>query len=402
MNMLSRRELLKSAALGAVTAGLPSLSFATAETDARLVLVVLRGAVDGLALAPSYGDGNYRVQRGELALPAPGQEGGVRKLDGLFGLHPSLRNIQSEFERGSAVLVHAVASPYRERSHFDGQDVLENGGARVGALRDGWLNRAIAPLGGSLGNEQAIAMAQNTPLVLRGAQSVTSWAPSRMPDTDDGTLQRIQDLYANDEFFSLRLAQALRSREIGEDMDTTQRRPGRGNEAQQAREMMQSTARFLTAPDGPRIAVLEAGGWDTHANQGAATGQLANRLRFLDEGIGELRKGLGATWERTVVLVVTEFGRTVRVNGTRGTDHGTASAALVLGGAVNGGRVVADWPGLAAGDLYEQRDLQPSTDIRSVFKGVLVEHFELDSAFVERSVFPDSGKARILEGLLKA
>jgi uncharacterized protein (DUF1501 family) len=319
----------------------------------------------------------------------------------MFGLNPSLSGIYEEFEKRQALIVHAIASPYRERSHFDGQDVLENGGADVGMLRNGWLNRALAPLGGSLGNEAAIAMAQNTPLVLRGENSVTSWAPSQLPDADDGTLRRLQDLYAEDEFFATRLAQALKSQEIADAQNGMDNMQKRGNDAAQMLTMMQATARFLTADNGPRIAVLEAGGWDTHANQGATTGALANRLAGLDAGLVALRDGLGKTWTDTVVAVVTEFGRTVKVNGTRGTDHGTATAAILLGGAVNGGRVLADWPGLSQSDLYEGRDLRPTADSRSLFKGILADHLQIPGAMLERSVFPDSRAAKPMQDLIR-
>jgi len=399
--MVTRRDILRTAGAGALVSALPGVAFARANTDARLVLVVLRGAADGLAVAAPYGDGNYRRVRGELALPSPGQEDGVLKLDGMFGLHPSLAAVYDEYQNDRALIVHAIASPYRDRSHFDGQDVLENGAAAVGLLRDGWLNRALAPLGGALGNEAAIAMAQNTPLVLRGDNSVTSWAPSQLPDADDSTIQRLQDLYADDEFFATRLAQALKSQEIAADQGGMDRMRNRGNDAEQARTMMQATARFLTADDGPRIAVVEAGGWDTHANQGGAAGALANRLAGLDGGLAALRDGLGPAWSSTVVVVVTEFGRTVHVNGTRGTDHGTATAAILLGGAVNGGRVVADWPGLGKADLYAGRDLMPTTDTRSLFKSVLAEHLDIPDSFIDSTVFPDSAAARPIRDLIR-
>ena len=399
--MITRRDILRTAGTGALLASLPAVVFAKANTTARLVLVILRGAADGLAVAAPYGDGNYRKVRGELALPSPGQDNGLLKLDGMFGLHPTLSTVYDEFRDDQALIVHAVASPYRERSHFDGQDVLENGAAAVGSLRDGWLNRALAPLGGSLGNETAIAMAQNTPLLLRGDNSVTSWAPSQLPDADDSTIRRLEDLYATDEFFATRLAQALKSQAIAADQDSLEPRRNRGNAAEQVRTTLAATARFLTADDGPRIAVVETGGWDTHANQGAATGALANRLAGLDGGLAALRDGLGTAWSNTVVAVVTEFGRTVHVNGTRGTDHGTATATILLGGAVDGGRVVADWPGLRSADLYQGRDLMPTTDVRSVFKGVLADHLQLAEAFIDDTVFPGSAAARPLRGLIK-
>jgi uncharacterized protein (DUF1501 family) len=400
--MISRRDILRTACAGAVASTLPGLAFANAETDARFVLVILRGAADGLAIAPPYGDGNYRKVRGELAMPAPGQDDGINKLDGLFGLHPSLPTVFDEYRREQALLIHAVASPYRERSHFDGQDVLENGAASVGILRDGWLNRALGPMGGSLGDEVAIAMAQNTPLVLRGDNSVTSWAPSQLPDAETSTLQRLQTMYASDEFFSTRLTQALEAQSIANSEMDMGKMTSRGNDAQQIRTMAQATARFLNAEDGPRIAVLEAGGWDTHANQGTTTGALANRLEGLDGGLRTLRDELGNTWSKTIVAVVTEFGRTVAVNGTRGTDHGTASAAILLGGAVNGGRVIADWPGLGKSDLYQGRDLQPTTDMRSLFKGVLGDHFELPDTLLNKAVFPDSTAALALKDVVRS
>lgn len=396
--MMNRRELLRALGFSAAMCGVPGLTLASAETDARFVLVILRGAVDGLALAAPYGDHDYAGVRGELAVAKPGRDAGLLELDGFFGLHPSLNELHARYRSKEAVIVHAVASPYRSRSHFDGQDLLENGGTRTGLFRNGWLNRALAPL--SNGNEIAIALAQNTPLVLRGDNSATSWAPSRLPDADDSTIARLKRLYADDEFFASRLEQAIKSRELAADMSGE--RPRRGNEAQQFGEFMKAAARFLTADNGPRIAVVELGGWDTHANQGAADGALANRFSALDTGFTGLREGLGDTWKNTAVAVATEFGRTAHVNGTRGTDHGTATAAVLLGGAINGGNVIADWPGLGRNDLHAGRDLQPTMDLRCVFRAVLEQHLGLSPEFVERTVFPDSVTAEPLRNLIRA
>ncbi len=395
--MMNRRELLRAIGLTAFASHVPGLAFANAETDSRLVLVVLRGAVDGLALAAPYGDGDYGDVRGELALAQPGSPNGLLDLDGFFGLHPALKGVHQHFIKGEATLVHAIASPYRARSHFDGQDLLESGGSTVGGLRDGWLNRALAPIAGD--HEVAIALAQNTPLILRGANSVTSWAPSQLPDADASTITRLQRLYADDEFFATRLEQALSSQEIAEGMAASSRR--RGNDARRFEELMSSAARFLVAPGGPRIAVVELGGWDTHANQGAESGALANRFAALDTGLANLRDGLGGAWRDTAVAVVTEFGRTVHVNGTRGTDHGTATAALLIGGAINGGNVVADWPGLGKKDLFAGRDLHPTADLRSLFKGLLEQHLAIDEGFIEKTIFPDSKSARPLGNLIR-
>jgi len=399
--MVSRRTLLQQIGLTSLASVAPLVSFARAETDARFVLVVLRGAVDGLALAPPYGEGKYRKLRGELAISSPSSSDGVLKLDGLFGLHPAFRNTKRLYDNGEALVIHAAASPYRERSHFDGQDILENGAGTGGMYRDGWLNRAIGPLGSKLGEETAIALAPNTPLVLRGNNSVSSWAPSQLPEADDATLRRIENLYAEDEFFSSRFAQALRSQDIGNDMGGASTRR-RGNEVEQLRAAFVSATKFLTTENGPTVAVLEAGGWDTHANQGAASGSLANRFRGLDDGLAALESGMGEHWRSTVVAVVTEFGRTVKVNGTRGTDHGTATAALLMGGAVYGGRVIADWPGLGNSDLYGGRDLYPTTDLRSVFKSVLADHLSLAESHIDNVVFPKSTSAKAIEGLIRA
>jgi uncharacterized protein (DUF1501 family) len=394
--MITRRKVITGMGLGVVAAGLPTVSFARANTDVRLVLFILRGAVDGLAVAPPWSENQYRSLRGELAIDS----GEVLNLDGMFGLHPSLSNTFELYNRNEALVVQAVASPYRERSHFDGQDVLENGSTTAGDLRNGWLNRAIGPLGGTFGDESAIALAQNTPLILRGDNSVSSWAPSQLPHANDDTLRRIESLYARDEFFATRFRQALDSQQIAGSMqDMAGGR--RNNELEQWNELAESTAKFLTADGGPQVAVLECGGWDTHANQGAGTGYLANRLAALDKAIGTLRSELGDTWYDTAVAVVTEFGRTAKINGTRGTDHGTGGAALLLGGAVNGGQVLADWPGLASKDLYEGRDLYPTMDLRSVFKSLLLEHLQLDAAFVEKAVFPGSASAKPIDGLIR-
>jgi len=367
---------------------LANQAFAATTDDARFVLVILRGALDGLAAVPAYGEGRYRSLRGALALAAPGEDGGVLPLDGLFGLHPSLPNLHDLYRQGELAVAHAVASPYRERSHFDGQKVLEAGGTNPGTSAGGWLNRALVAMTEAGADREAIALAESVPLVLRGPATVGSWAPSRLPDSDEDTLARVRRMYeATDPELAGRLTDALNARDLaGAAGMEGGMRPG----GQTLAPLTAAAAKFLAADDGPRIAVLEASGWDTHANQGAATGTLANRLSQLDAGIASLRTELGAHWDRTTVVVVTEFGRTVAVNGTRGTDHGTAGAGFIAGGSVDGGRIIADWPGLGERDLYEDRDLRPTLDLRGLFKGVLQEQFGVAEAALETSVFPES------------
>jgi uncharacterized protein (DUF1501 family) len=385
---MDRRQLLRTGATLALAGPLASRAFAAATDDARFALVILRGGLDGLAAVPPYGEGGYARLRGPLALGAPGGDGSVLPLDGLFGLHPALANFHRMYSEGQLAIAHAVASPYRERSHFDGQKVLEAGGTSPETSDGGWLNRALAALAEESFGRHAIALADSVPLVLRGPITVSSWAPSRLPDTDEDTLARVREIYeATDQALAAQLTEALNARNLAGDAGMEGGMRGGG---QQLAPLATAAGRFLAAADGPRIAVLESGGWDTHANQGAAAGTLAQRLQQLDNGIASLKTELGSIWEKTTVVIVTEFGRTVAANGTRGTDHGTAGVAFVAGGTIAGGRVIADWPGLGERDLYEGRDLMPTLDMRALFKGVLGEQYGLSARALDSVVFPES------------
>jgi len=396
--MATRRTLLATGTTLTLLAPFARLASAAAKPDARLVLVILRGGLDGLAAVPPYAEPAYAQTRGTLALGGPGTEDGVLDLDGTFGLHPALPSLHAMYRAREALVLHATATPYRERSHFDAQNVLEAGGVSPSATADGWLNRALAALDSTGAAREAVALADSVPLVLRGELAVTSWAPSQLPETDDDTLARVRRLYeAADPKLAASLSSALEARSLAGDSNDA-RMGGRGGA--NVAPLAAAAARFLASAAGPRVAVLDAGGWDTHANQGGAQGPLALRLRGLDQGLQLLKTELGTVWRDTSVLVVTEFGRTVAVNGTRGTDHGTAGCAFLLGGAVAGGRVLADWPGLATRDLHEGRDLRPTTDLRAVFKAVLHERFGLGEAALARSVFPASDAVAPLDGLI--
>lgn len=430
MRTLKRREFLHAGALALSGALLTSrLAFArTGTSKSRLVFIVMRGALDGLAAAPPYGDPDYAGLRRELALKAPGSPGGALPLNGFFGLHPSLKFLGDTYTARELVVFHAIATPYRERSHFDGQDVLENGSVQPHAVQTGWLNRALASLqsGNGQSKELGVALGQNIPLVMRGPASVTSWSPSKLAALDEDTLERITDLYASDPLLSARLADALAVDAIAgapgaimqaaaasapavnananvPNTDTPTNQPLlRRAKPMRYTEVVRAAAGFLRRDDGPQAAVFDTTGWDTHANEGNAEGQLAARLAALDAGLRTLKEELGPVWSDTAVLLATEFGRTAATNGTRGTDHGTATAAFLLGGAVQGGRVLADWPGLSSRSLYEARDLKPTTDLRSVLKGVLSEHLLVSSSALETSVFPNSTVARPVKGLFRA
>jgi uncharacterized protein (DUF1501 family) len=411
--MRNRREFLAaSVRLGVATAlagTLPGVSFAAAPGNPPFVVVILRGALDGLSAVPPYGDPAYEDARGPIAIARPGAPQGALDLDGFFGLHPAMPLLHERYTAQELVVVHATASAYRERSHFDGQNVLENGGDRPSGSASGWLNRALGSLAGR--RIDGLALGQNVPLILRGPVPVGSWAPSRLPEVEPELIGRLRDLYSNDSTLAGRLDEASRMETLADDesimgdapgqtMGNTRALPKAGG-AERLKLIAETAGRMIAAPQGPRIAVFDAGGWDTHAGEGAGEGQLAGRLRGLDQVLDALRLGLGSEWSRTAVLVCTEFGRTVQVNGTRGTDHGTGAAAFLLGGAVRGGRMVADWPGLAEKQRYEGRDLRPTTDLRAVAKGVLRDHLGLSERAL-LDVFPGSDRVAAARDLIRA
>jgi uncharacterized protein (DUF1501 family) len=382
---LHRRSLLGAGSALMLSALGAHAAVAQTRGDRKLVLVILRGAMDGLAAVAPLADPRYASLRGRLALNS---SAALALSDG-FALHPRLTFLKQSWDARELAIMHAAATPYRERSHFDGQDVLESGGARVFAADDGWLNRALALTPGARG----LAIADTVPLVLRGQAPTSSWAPSLAQDASADTLMRLGDLYAGDTLLAPALAEALRTQAIVEEAgaaDMSGARPRRAGGAAY-RGVAEPAARLLSAPDGPACAVLSFDGWDTHANQGAGEGLLAARLGGLDEALRTLKDGLGPTWRNTVVIVASEFGRTVAVNGSGGTDHGTGGVAFALGGAVRGGRMVGDWPTLAA--LHEGRDLAPANDMRGLFMAALRDHWGLNRAALNNTVFPGGVRA---------
>jgi uncharacterized protein (DUF1501 family) len=400
-----RRFLLGTGALAA-SAALPGVLFAHTGGSSRLVVVILRGALDGLAAVPPYADPDYASLHRELAIAAPGGPGGALALNNTFGLHPSLAFLQERYSAGELIVFNAVASPYRDRSHFDGQNVLENGLSKPMGSADGWLNRALLalPRRAAGPGERAVAINLNVPLILRGEAPVVSKSPQAAADVDEDLLARLADLYSNDDWFSARLSEAVQTEKMVDDAGalTMPKDAVRPAAADRVSAVAHMAASLMRNDGGPEMAVIEASGWDTHANQGGANGALAQRLAGLDKALRVLADELGPLWPQTAVLVVTEFGRTAAVNGTRGTDHGTGGCAFLAGGAVRGGRVIADWPGLKRAALLDNRDLRPTLDLRSVFKAVLGEHMHVDANTLAKRVFPDSSGARPLQGLIRA
>ncbi len=386
----SRRALIGSAAGCFGWAFLPRWVRAAGARDTRFVTIILRGALDGLSAVAPVGDPDYAGLHGALALGRDGPHAAL-PLDGFFALNPAMPNFAALFERKQAAIVHATATGYRDRSHFDGQDVLESGQPGPGMTASGWLNRALAllPAGERVATPRGLAVGAVSPLVIRGDAPVLGWAPQAMPAANDDLAQRLLALYASrDPALHDNLASGLASTRIaGNDAMNPRGRMDRPEGMVQA---AQGAARLLAAEDGPRIAALAFDGWDTHVNEGGATGRLAQLLGGLDGAIGALRDGLGSAWADTTVLAVTEFGRTAHINGTVGTDHGTGTVAFLAGGAVKGGRVLADWPGLKPNQLFEGRDLAPTTDLRAIIKGALNVQWGLSEAALASDVFPGS------------
>jgi uncharacterized protein (DUF1501 family) len=380
--MLDRRSLLAhGCALGAAGLFAPRIAFAKgAATERRLVFVIQRGAADGLATLAPTGDPAYAALRGGLAADFAG----TPQLGGLFAMHPALKQIGELYTAKQALFVHATASPYRDRSHFDGQNVLETGGALPYDLKSGWLNRLLALLPAD--SSRALAISSTIPAALRGPVHVSSYAPSALPQANDDLLQRVGQLYEGDPLLHPLWNEAMQTRAMAGGLDA--------GDARGAAAAGKLAASLMTGAQGARVVMLETNGWDTHAGQ---LGRLRAQLTGLDALVGGLKDGLGAAWNDTLVLVATEFGRSAAANGTGGTDHGTAGLAMLLGGAVNGGRILADWPGLGQSQLYEARDLRPTTSLDAVLAGAVAGHFALDPARAMRELFPASSGKPVLE-----
>nr|WP_321915237.1 DUF1501 domain-containing protein [Paraburkholderia sp. J11-2] len=382
--MVSRRHFLRVAAAGAgAMLVAPQIVFASVATERRFVFVIQRGAADGLNIVVPYAEPAYATLRGPLAIDIDR----ATKLDGTFALHPSLVQLAQMYGEKQALFVHAIASPYRDRSHFDGQNVLETGGRAPYQVKDGWLNRLVAMLPAS--RENAIALAPTVPLALRGPVQVSSYAPSALPAASDDLLTRVSALYEADPQLRSLWMSAMNARGLAGDASARQDPASVGKLA----------ASFLARPDGPRIAMIETSGWDTHSAQNA---RLANQLKALDTMLASLRDGLGAAWDKTTVLVATEFGRTAAANGTGGTDHGQASVAMLVGGAVAGGHVQADWPGLRTADLYESRDLKPTASLDALIAGAAAESLGLDPQRTASTLFGEAGAKNAATGLIRA
>jgi uncharacterized protein (DUF1501 family) len=371
--ILSRRSMILSGITVAVTGTLPGFAFAAAGTPKRLVFVIQRGAADGLAIVAPTGDPAFAAARRAMA----DETAGGTRLNGMFTLHPALAQTASLYAGKQAHFAHAVATRYRDRSHFDGQNMLEGGGSRPYGRDDGWVGRLLTLLPPA--ERDAIAIAPAVPLALRGTMQVGTYAPSRLPQADADLIARLTALYADDPLLHPLWDSAVKTQELASDIG--------GNDGRNGADLGRLAASLMLPADGARVMMLETGGWDTHSGQ---RGRLAAQLRGLDQLVGALQAGLGSAWNDTLVIVATEFGRTVEVNGTGGTDHGTASTAIFLGGRLEaGGAVTADWPGLGAAARYEGRDLKPTRDLERVIASAVAHHYALDPGRVMSTLYPD-------------
>lgn len=378
---IDRRSFLHATGMclgGVATFGFPTVQFASVPEPGRLVFVLLRGGFDGLAALVPAGDPRYADLRAGMAFESADLIG----LDGTFGLAPGLEPLRGFWDAGEMVALHAMAIPFRTRSHFDGQAVLETGLGRPEGSADGWLNRLLQVMEGE---RSGIAVAAGMPRSLIGSHPVSTWSPAELGAVDDAYLDRLHLLYRSDPRLFNRFEAAVQQRDRVGDESMGE---GGGRNADVG-ELFRAAARLIRTDAGPNVAALELSGWDTHANQGLVGGPLDRLLGRLAEGLVAFRDEMQERWSDTTVVVMTEFGRTARPNGTRGTDHGTAGAGFVLGPRVAGGRVVADWPGLADRQLYEGRDLHPTLDTRAVLKGIVQGAFDLTAGQADR-VFPDS------------
>lgn len=379
---MHRRSFLKWGGAGLATMLLPQLAFANAATDQRFVFIIQRGAADGLNTLVPYADPDYAKLRGALAI----QDTQTNRLDSLFALNPALSNAFALYQQQQAMFVHAIASPYRERSHFDGQNVLESGGTRAYQLKDGWLNRLLGLV--PKAQSEAIVFSPTIPLALRGSIQVDAYATAKLPQPPDDLLMRVSQLYAADTQLHTVWESALQTANMA-DM------AGGGQNSQQPEALGKLVGDFLSQAQGPRIAMIETGGWDTHSAQQS---RLTKQLTDLDTLIASLKQSLGSHWQQTLVIVATEFGRTAAANGTGGTDHGTGAAMLAFGGGLPAitarnkqwaaGKVIADWPGLSNSQLYQGRDLQPTMALDQVIAELVSAHYLLDNALVSRTLFP--------------
>lgn len=379
----------------------------SAGNGKRLVVVFLRGAVDGLNVVVPWADGRYYEARPTIAVPKPGQTGGVTDLDGYFGLHPSLAAMLPYWQGKTLAFVQASGSPDPSRSHFEAQAFMESGTPGVNTTPDGWMNRLLGALPGPRSPTEALNLGPTLPRILTGSNSVSSLPLGRNANhpialDKPKVADAFSALYQGDTPLAKAFQQGQQARgelmsDLAKDMsDSYNGAPSVDGFSQDSGRL----AELMTRDSSIRLAFLAVGGWDTHVGEGSSSGQLARHLQSLGSGLATLAQGLGPTYDDTVILVMSEFGRTFRENGNAGTDHGHGNSMWLMGGRVKGGKVYGEWPGLGDDQLYQNRDLAVTTDFRQVISIVLTRHLGLSDTAMSR-VFPDGiGTSAKLGGLL--
>ena len=403
---MKRRDLLQLAGWTWLSATTAVARAAVPTSQNKLVVVMLRGAVDGLSIVTPYGDSHYAQSRDAIRLAAPGADGGLLQLDNLFGLNPALSPLMPYWQRGQLGFVHASGSPDPTRSHFDAQDYMESGTPGLKSTNDGWLNRMLQAMPGTASPTRAVNMGATLPRIFTGQAEVASLglgakAFAHEAIDDPRTQAALARMYAQDTQLSHTFDAATEGRgEMQRSMaddsmsgsDPTGMDPRIDRGAPSANGFAadaQRLGRLIQRDPHTQLAFTSVGGWDTHINQGGAKGQLANKLGALGHGLDALAQGLGPAMSNTVVVVMSEFGRTVRENGTHGTDHGRGNVMWMLGGPVNGGHVHGEWPGLDQSALADGRDLAVVSDFRAVLASVAQRHLGMDEAAMAK-VFPSA------------
>lgn len=412
---MKRREFLQLTALstsGLLLLGEHGWAAKTMGDDKnlkRLVVVFLRGAVDGLNVVVPYSESAYYAARPTIAIPRPNETGGALKLDQHFALHPALSSLMPFWEKGTLAFVHAAGSPDSSRSHFDAQDYMETATPGLKITPDGWLNRLIDALPGTRSATEAISVGPTLPRILSGRAAATNLAlgnaATRPTPLDRPEIREAFDrLYQGNDALSIayRAGQSSRKQllpELTEEMTQADKgAPSPVGFADQARKL----GRLIGRDSSIKVAFVALGGWDTHINQGSVAGQLPNRLKALGETLATFAQALGPTYGDSAILVMSEFGRTVHENGNTGTDHGHGNVMWVMGGKIHGGQVYGQWPGLSGNELYEGRDLAITTDFREVIAAILESQFELSSTQLDK-VLPKGPKpSREMRELIRA
>jgi uncharacterized protein (DUF1501 family) len=399
--MTTRRVFLKSSGMAMLSLGFaPSFLARTAEAaGARrklLIAIFQRGAVDGLNMIVPYGEAEYYRLRPSIAIPRPGGDGSAVDLDGFFGLHPRMASLKSLWDNHSLAIVHACGSPDSTRSHFDAQDYMETATPGVKSTRDGWLNRYLQVAHPHDTPLTAVAVARQMPRSLQGTAPALAMASVGEFGVRGGmrTQETFEEAYARaaDQVLKGTASGAFDAMRTLSSRSASAYRPEHGAVYPRTPygQALMEVARLAKADVGLEIAFAESTQWDHHVNEGGATGQIANRLADFADGIAALARDLGDRMADTIILTMSEFGRTVAENGNRGTDHGHGNAMMLIGGGVKGGKIYGTWPGLRDDQRHEGRDLKVTTDFRDVFGEVVMHHLGADEKTAAR-VFPGYG-----------